>query len=147
MKPLFTIIALLIAATSSAQITKILGDWATIDDRVHEPVSIVHIYRATNGKYYGRIERITYPGYENSICKKCEGELHNKPMQGMIIIYDMVYNEKKQRLEGGRVLDPNNGKYYHGAIWFDSKKNLLILRGSLDSKGILGRSQEWVRPK
>lgn len=147
MKHILTFLFLLIAATASAQIDKILGDWTTIDDQINEPVSVVRIYRATNGKYYGRIDRITYPGYENALCKECKGDLHNKPMKGMIIIYDMVYNEKKQRLEGGRVLDPNNGKYYHGAIWYDSKKGCLILRGSLDSRGILGRSQEWQRAK
>lgn len=148
MKTLYTLLfALMVPLALSAQIDRIVGNWTTIDDQVNEPVSIVRIYRATNGKYYGRIERITYPGYENAICTKCEGALHNKPMQGMVIIYDMVYNEKKQRLEGGRVLDPNNGKYYHGAIWFDVKKNCLILRGSLDSRGIFGRSQEWQRPK
>ena len=146
MKKLFLILLLALPFALSAQVSQILGDWTTIDDKINEPVSVVHIYKATNGKYYGRIDRILYPGYEDALCVECKGDLHNRPMKGLVIILDMVYNEKTHRLEGGRVLDPNNGKYYHGAIWFDAKKNKLILRGSLDSRGILGRSQEWQRP-
>lgn len=132
------------AVAANAQIEKIVGEWTTIDDEIGKPVSVVRIYKATNGKYYGRIERITYPGYEDALCVKCEGELHNKPMQGLVIIQGMTYNEKTKKLEGGRVLDPNRGKHYYGSIWYDTKRQRLILRGSLDRRGILGRSQEWL---
>lgn len=144
-KFIFTVVFSVFALSGFAQVEKILGEWCTIDDQINEPVSIVKIFKGSNGKYYGKIVRITYPGFENAVCEKCKGELHGKPMQGMTIIYDMVYDAEHQRLGGGKVLDPNNGKFYYGHIWFDAKKNKLILRGSLDSRGILGRSQEWQR--
>lgn len=143
MKRLIILPLLFMAISATAQIDKIVGSWCTIDDEIHKPVSIVRIYKATNGKYYGRIEEVTYPGYEDALCVKCEGELHNKPMKGLVIIQGMTYNEKSKKLEGGRVLDPNRGKFYYGAIWYDAKKDCLILRGSLDKRGIFGRSQEW----
>lgn len=147
MKKNFLLLLMLMMATMChGQIEKIVGEWCTIDDEINEPVSVVKIFKATNGKYYGKIVRITYPGYENAICEKCKGELNGKPMKGMTIIYDMVYDAEKQRLGGGKVLDPNNGKFYYGFIWYDAKKGKLILRGSLDSHGILGRSQEWQKP-
>lgn len=145
-KIIFTIIVILLATTVkvSAQIDKILGEWITIDDKENIPVSVVNIYKAENGMYYGRIEKLLVKGYEDMKCDKCEGELKNKPVRGMIIIRDMKWSEGK--LCNGSVLDPDNGKTYYGKIWLDSKNGKLILRGSLDKRGILGRNQEWIRP-
>ena len=59
-----------------------------------------------------------------------------------------IFQEKDGKLvsgDKGRVLDPDNGKFYYGKIWLEDGK--LILRGSLDKKGILGRSQTWIRKK
>jgi uncharacterized protein (DUF2147 family) len=46
-------------------------------------------------------------------------------------------------LRGGKVLDPENGKFYYAKIYLENGK--LILRGSLDKRGLLGRSQTWIR--
>lgn len=129
----------------SAQIDKIIGRWVTIDDKAGIPVSIVEIYRAENGKYEGKVERLLVKGYEDMKCEECKGELHGKKVAGMVIIRDMVYSDGK--LSGGSVLDPENGKTYYGKIWYDPKTGHLILRGSLDRRGILGRNQEWVKDK
>lgn len=129
----------------NAQIENVLGDWVTIDDKANIPVSIVHIFKATNGKYYGKVKQILVEGYEDSKCIKCTGSLHNAPVVGMIILGDMEWKDGK--LCGGYALDPNNGKKYYGKIWYDEKSKKLILRGSLDKKGIFGRNQEWIKSK
>ena len=46
-------------------------------------------------------------------------------------------------LVGGKVLDPESGKFYYGKIY--AKDGKLVLRGSLDKRGFLGRNQTWVR--
>lgn len=122
---------------------EITGRWVTIDDKENIPASIVTIFRADDGKYYGRVEQLLVKGYEEMICTECTGELKNKPVKGMLILRDMEYRDGK--LTGGSVLDPENGKTYYGKIWYDAKKQRLILRGSLDRRGILGRNQEWMR--
>ena len=132
-------------SSTNAQIEMILGDWTTIDDKENIPVSVVHIFKATNGKYYGKITKILVEAYEDMKCTKCTGELHNAPVVGMIILKDMEWKDGK--LCGGSVMDPNNGKTYYGKIWYDPKSKKLILRGSLDKKGILGRNQEWIKTK
>lgn len=129
---------------ASAQ-QEVLGRWITIDDKTNAPASIVDIYRDADGKYYGRVEQLLAKGYEDMRCTECKGELHNRPVKGMIILRDMEYADGK--LVGGTVLDPENGKTYHGKIWFDASKQRLVLRGSLDRRGILGRNQEWMREK
>lgn len=126
---------------ASAQISSILGEWKTVDDRTGETHSIVRIYKATDGLYYGKIEKmITYP---NAVCEKCEGADKGKPLVGLIIIRGM--KEVDGELKGGYVLDPESGKKYYGTISYDAKTGKLKLRGSLDKRGIFGRSQYWVR--
>lgn len=143
MRKIFIIAMLFIATIANCQVEKIVGRWTTIDDKENIPVSIVNIYRGTDGKYYGQIEKILVKGEENKICTECEGTLHNKPVVGMVIINNMEWRDGK--LQGGTILDPNNGKTYYAKIWVDAETGKLILRGSLDKRGLLGRNQEWIR--
>ncbi|MCE1155629.1 MAG: DUF2147 domain-containing protein, partial [Bacteroidales bacterium] len=60
---------------SFAQVAQILGKWKTIDDADGSEKSIVYIFKATNGKYYGKIEHL----FKNpdKLCTECDGELKN----------------------------------------------------------------------
>lgn len=141
---LFSVMAL-ISACVVAQ-TPILGEWVTVDDATGEQWSVVTIYQGTNGLYYGDITDILYQTNdpEQLICTQCKGEDHRKPFRGLTIIRDMKLVDGE--LRGGHVLDPNNGKFYYGKIYLNKEGNL-VLRGSLDKAGILGRSQTWLRNK
>ena len=143
MRKIILLAMLFIATIENCQVEKILGRWTTIDDEKNIPVSIINIYRGTDGKYYGQIEKILVKGEENKICKACEGELRNKPVVGIVNIQNMEWRDGK--LQGGTILDPNNGKTYYAKMWLDPQTGKLILRGSLDKRGILGRNQEWIR--
>ena len=143
MKQLLLILFCALSINLSAQIDQIVGRWTTIDDEKNIPVSIINIYRGTDGLYYGQIERILVKGEENKICKACEGELHNKPVVGIVNVQKMEWRDGK--LQGGTILDPNNGKTYYAKMWLDPQTGKLVLRGSLDKRGILGRNQEWIR--
>lgn len=126
-----------------AQVDQIVGRWKTIDDDGKTAKSIVHIFKATNGKYYGKIEKLF--ANPDKLCTECEGSNKNKPVVGMMIINGMVENEGA--LTGGTILDPNNGKVYHCNISFDKNSGKLSVRGSLDKKGWIGRSQFWLKEK
>ncbi|MDR2836356.1 MAG: DUF2147 domain-containing protein [Bacteroidales bacterium] len=131
------------ATHSFSQIDKIVGSWKTIDDKTGETKSIVRIYKATDNKYYGKIEKIFE--YEDAKCIKCEGKDKDQPIVGLVIIRGMI--EKKGKLDGGSVLDPESGKTYYGSISYDAEKDQLKLRGALDKFGIAGRNQYWIRVK
>ena len=60
----------------SAQVNQILGDWKTVDDKTGEHRSVVHIYKATDGLYYGKIAQLLV-GDPEAQCVKCEGADHN----------------------------------------------------------------------
>ena len=94
-------------------------------------------------KTAGQIEKILVKGEENKLCTECEGALHNKPIVGMVIVNNMEWRDGK--LQGGTILDPDNGKTYYAKMWLDPATGKLILRGSLDKRGLLGRNQQWVR--
>ena len=139
------VILLLITCQAIAAQQEVLGRWVTIDDKANVEASVVNIFRGENGKYYGKVEALLVEGYEDMRCTNCTGSLKNAPVRGMIILRDMEYLDGK--LSGGTVLDPENGKTYYGKIWYDASKKRLILRGSLDRRGILGRNQEWIRQR
>lgn len=143
-KVLFTF-ALLIAfgISGSAQLNKIVGKWKTIDDKDGSVKSIVFVFKATNGKYYGKIEKLFKD--PEKLCTECEGANKNQPVLGMMIINNMV--EDGESLTGGTILDPKNGKVYKCNISWDKETDNLNVRGSLDKFGLIGRSQTWLHEK
>ena len=138
----FGIIALLLVAMSAAaQVNKILGDWKTVDDKTGEKRSVVTIYKGSDGLYYGKISKMLMYTDMDLKCDQCKGEDYNKPIVGLVIIRGM--KAENGELVGGKVLDPESGKFYYGKIYLKDGK--LVLRGSLDKRGFLGRNQEWVK--
>jgi uncharacterized protein (DUF2147 family) len=141
MKHLLFILFLLCPISAFSQVSAIVGSWKTIDDKTGEAKSIVRIYKETDGKYYGKIERL----FQNpeKRCDQCKGDLKDKPILGMVIVTEM--QEKGDRLEGGYILDPANGEKYNASITYDKESKKLKLRGSLDRFGLIGRNQFWEK--
>ena len=126
---------------ASAQVSAILGDWRTVDDKTGEKRSIVTIYKGSDGLYYGKISKMLMYTDLDLKCDQCKGADYNAPIEGLVIIRGM--HAEKGELVGGKVLDPESGKFYYGKIY--TKDGKLVLRGSLDKRGFLGRNQTWIR--
>jgi len=121
----------------------ILGEWKTIDDISGNPKSILEVYE-TGGRIYGKVQRILEKGKENAKCIKCEGELKDKPVVGMLIINGLK-NKSKNEYSGGEILDPENGRKYRCKIWLNPKNpNELKVRGYI---AFFYRTQTWLRVK
>ena len=133
------LVAGIVAISLMSMAQGVVGDWMTVDDKTGDNYSIVRIYQGADGLYYGKIAKILV-GQQDVVCTKCEGEDHNVPMQDLVIIRGM--RMEKGELRGGKVLDPNNGKFYYGKIY--RKGENLVLRGSLDKAGWFGRNQTWI---
>ena len=145
MKQVLFTFAILIAicVSGNAQGSKIAGKWKTIDDKDGTAKSIVFIFKATIGKYYGKIDKMFKDS--EKLCVECEGANKNQPVLGMMIINDLI--EKENKLTDGTILDPKNGKIYKCNLSLESGGDKLIVRGSLDKNGWIGRSQTWIRVK
>lgn len=124
------LVAVLMSTTAVlAQVDKIVGEWKTVDDETGKTLSVVKIYKQNN-LYYGKIIKLFAADA-------------NKKNLGLVVVKDM--KEKKGELTGGKIYDPKSGNTYHASIKYNSKKNCLVLRGSIDKYGLIGRSQTWVK--
>ena len=129
-KIIMMLVAVLMSTTAAlAQVDKIVGEWKTIDDETGKTLSVVKIYKQNN-LYYGKIIKLFAADA-------------NKKNLGLVVVKDM--KEKKGELTGGKIYDPKSGNTYHASIKYNSKKNCLVLRGSIDKYGLIGRSQTWVK--
>lgn len=142
-KKLYSLLACIAMSACLWAQTPIVGEWVTVDDATGEQKSVVRIYQADNGKYYGQIVALLAANEADAVCVECTGEDHNQPIVGLTIIRDMQL--KNGELRDGKVLDPDNGKFYYAKVYLKDGK--LILRGSLDKAGLLGRSQTWLPKK
>ena len=138
---LLALLVLLSITNMNAQVSAILGDWKTVDDKTGERRSIVTIYKGSDGLYYGKISKMLMYQELELKCEACKDEDHNAPIEGLVIIRGMKAEDGQ--LVGGKVLDPESGKFYYGKIYMKDGK--LVLRGSLDKLGFLGRNQTWVK--
>lgn len=124
------LVAVLMSTTAAlAQVDKIVSEWKTVDDETGKTLSVVKIYKQNN-LYYGKIIKLFAADA-------------NKKNLGLVVVKDM--KEKKGELTGGKIYDPKSGNTYHASIKYNSKKNCLVLRGSIDKYGLIGRSQTWVK--
>ena len=130
----------------NAQVDKIIGTWKTIDDETGEAKSYVKIVKSQkNGKYYGKIIKLLKKSPDQK-CTECKGKLKGKKIVGMYILTAM--KEDGDGLKGGKILDPNNGKFYHCSMKLQKgNSDKLDVRGSVDSWGFAGRTQTWHRLK
>ena len=140
MKHLVSLLVLFYSFSAFSQVNSIVGSWKTIDDETGEAKSIVRIYKGTDGKYYGKIEKL----FKNpdGKCDKCKDENKDKPLLGLIIITDMKV--KGDNLEGGTILDPGNGKKYSAIISYDKESGKLKVRGYIGIS-VAGRNQFWEK--
>jgi len=140
MKRLLFLSFLFCCFSAFSQVSNIVGNWKTIDDETGEAKSIVRIYKGSNGKYYGKIEKL----FKNpdGKCVNCKDANKDKPLLGMVIITDM--EEKGDKLEGGNILDPAKGKKYSAIIAYDKESGKLRVRGYIGIS-LAGRNQFWVK--
>jgi uncharacterized protein (DUF2147 family) len=124
------------------QTDSIEGVWVTQDDETGVKKSEVTIYWENN-KLYGKITKLLLPEDQGKKCVECKGDDRGKPIEGMIIVRDLIYAD--DNFEDGTIMDPKSGKVYDCYIVMEDD-NTLRVRGFLGFS-ILGRTQIWERKK
>jgi len=135
---LLLLACILCLSTLSAQ--DVFGKWKTIDDATGEAKSYVEIYE-DNGKVYGKIVELINPKKENPICDQCCCEDKDQPILGLQFIKGL--EKDGDEYNGGKILDPDNGKLYKCYITLE-EDNKLKVRGYIGFS-LLGRTQYWYR--
>ena len=136
MKKYFLLLVLVFSSMfASAQIDKIVGEWYTVDDETGAVKALVNIYQGENGLYYGQIIKAFQNGQENP----------DSPNKGLVIVKDMQGEDGM--LKNGTIFEPESKKTYYAKISYNEADNTITLRGSLDKRGWVGRSQTWIKEK
>tara|TARA_B100000497_G_scaffold104755_1_gene120620 strand:- start:99 stop:557 length:459 start_codon:yes stop_codon:yes gene_type:complete len=115
-----------------------------------EKTSHIRIYRAKNGKYYGKIEYLKEPNDENGNPKtdpeNPDKELRSRSRLGMVIMNSFSWSESESRWQDGTIYDPVSGNTYDGYMYFKGENHtVLYLRGYMLGMTWLGRTSEWTR--
>ena len=144
MKTLFASLLLFAAAgTALAQATP-AGLWKTVDDDTGKEKSLVRIGEA-GGVLSGKVEKLLDPARQGALCEHCEGDDKDKPIAGMTIIRGVKQSADDAQLwDGGRILDPVDGKSYKVRLKPIDGGARLEVRGYVGTP-LLGRTQTWTR--
>ena len=142
MKHTLTLLVLsLMAAGASAQMSPV-GTWHSIDDKTKELKSEL-VLTESNGVITGRIAKLLRKeAKQDAVCDECSDERKGKPLIGLEIIRGAKKVDGKDVWEGGKILDPENGKEYTLRLTPADGGAKLDVRGSVFG---IGRTQTWVR--
>jgi uncharacterized protein (DUF2147 family) len=129
---------LFLATAHAADPNSPVGKWRTIDDQSGKPKSIVQITE-DNGVLTGKIVELL-EGATEKTCGKCEGDLKDKPLVGMRILWDL--KKEGDEWTDGKIFNPADGGTY------TSKAKLTDGGKTLDVTGkwmFFSKRQQWQR--
>jgi uncharacterized protein (DUF2147 family) len=141
-KPAMTALGLLVfGLTAFAQSTPV-GLWRNIDDKTGEAKAEIRISESAGVLSGSIVKRLTKEAKPDAVCEECKDERKGKPMDGLEIIRGARKAPEGNVWEGGKILDPENGREYTLKLTPQDGGRKLDVRGSF---GPFGRTQTWVR--
>lgn len=143
-KTVLTFSLSLLTLAAQAQMSPV-GLWRSMDDESKQPKAEIRISQTAAGTLSGVVERslVTTPSTEPN-CTLCTDDRKDKPKIGMEIIRGGQQSDGKAVWEGGKILDPENGKNYSLRLTPVDGGKKLEVRGYIGTP-LLGRSQTWIR--
>ena len=121
------------------QAQSVLGKWENRNEE-GKVNSIVMVYEKDD-KIFGKVDHIVKEEDRDRICTKCEGELKNEPVQGLVIMKGL--EKEGDEYVGGSIVDPKTGKKYRCKIWLDEDNpDILKIRGYIS---FFYKTKEWRR--
>ena len=141
MNKIFISMILMLAPLASAFAQDVVGKW-----KLEDGTAIVEVYQQGD-VYNGKIVWLQTPteadGSPTVDDKNPDPKLRTRQVLGL----NMLSNLKKGNGEysGGSIYDPGNGKTYNCSMKVEG--DVLKVRGSLDKRGLIGRTMDWFRVK
>ena len=141
MKKIFISMILMLAPLAAAFAQDVVGKW-----KLEDGTAIVEVYQQGD-VYNGKIVWLQTPteadGSPTVDDKNPDPKLRTRQVLGL----NMLSNLKKGNGEysGGSIYDPGNGKTYNCSMKVEG--DVLKVRGSLDKRGLIGRTMDWFRVK
>ena len=140
-KIIFSIIALLmpLAAAFAQGKPNVTGKW-----KLDDGSAIVEVYQQGN-IYNGKIVWLAEPteadGTPAKDLNNPDKSLRSRQLIGLNMLSGL--KEVGDEYKEGKIYDPGNGKTYNCSMKLEG--DVLKVRGSLDKRGLLGRTMDWFR--
>lgn len=136
--------AALLGLSAQAQMSPV-GLWRSIDDETSQPKAEIRISQTAGAGLSGVVERsLQNNPNTDPLCNLCTDDRKGKPKIGLEIIRGGHQGDGKTVWEGGKILDPENGKNYSLRLTPIEGGKKLEVRGYIGSP-LLGRTQTWIR--
>lgn len=141
MKKIIISMVAMLAPLAAAFAQDVVGKW-----KLDDGSAIVEVYKqgdAFNGKIVWLQDPTEPDGSPAVDTNNPDAKLRSRKLIGL----NMLSGLKKSGAEytGGSIYDPGNGKTYNCSMTVQG--DVLKVRGSLDKRGLLGRTMDWYRVK
>ena len=117
----------------------VIGKW-----KLEDGTAIVEVYKEGNA-YNGKIVWLEKPTEADGSAvvdnNNPDKNLRSRKLMGLNMLSGLTKNGSEYT--GGKIYDPGNGKTYNCSMKVEG--NVLKVRGSLDKKGLIGRTMDWFR--
>jgi uncharacterized protein (DUF2147 family) len=154
MKRLLTAFCVFLTAAALAPADPVEGYWISVDDKTGKTTASWQVYEE-GGLLFGRIVSVagfpqdvpaalcreSYPGFP------LPGKVNEMPVVGTPWIFGLR-REREGYWNGGKIIDPNDGKIYNCRIVFHPADGRRYREDTLEMRGLIGpfgRSQYWLR--
>ena len=138
-KIVLTVIGVMLAA-SAAFAQDVIGKW-----KLDDGTAIVEVYKngdSYNGKIVWLEEPTEADGTPAKDINNPDPALRKRELIGLNMLSGLKKTAENEYSEG-KIYDPGNGKTYNCSMKVEG--NVLKVRGSLDKRGLLGRTMDWFR--
>ena len=132
---------LMLAPLAAAFAQDVVGKW-----KLEDGTAIVEVYQQGD-VYNGKIVWLQNPTEADGSPAVDNNNPDPKLRTRQVLGLNMLSNLKKGNGEysGGSIYDPGNGKTYNCSMKVEG--DVLKVRGSLDKRGLIGRTMDWFRVK
>lgn len=141
MKKLFIGMFFMLTPLCATFAQDVVGKW-----KLEDGSAIVEVYRqgdAFNGKIVW-LKNPTEPDGSPAIDNNNpDAKLRSRQLIGLNMLSGLKENDTEYT--GGTIYDPGNGKTYNCSMKVEG--DVLKVRGSLDKRGLIGRTMDWFRVK
>ena len=139
MKKYFFSMLFVLAPLYAALAQDVVGKW-----KLEDGSAIVEVYRQGD-VYNGKIVWLAQPteadGSPAVDDKNPDAKLRSRKLIGLNMLSGL--RKSSGEYNSGSIYDPGNGKTYNCSMKVEG--DVLKVRGSLDKRGLLGRTMDWIR--
>ena len=141
MKKFFVSMMFMLAPLCAALAQDVVGKW-----KLEDGSAIVEVYRqgdVFNGKIVWLKNPTRADGSPAVDALNPDAKLRSRKVLGLNMLSGLKKNGGEYT--GGSIYDPGNGKTYNCSMKVEG--DVLKVRGSLDKRGLIGRTMDWFRVK